>query len=107
MSWAGDLPQRGEHASLLEESDGRALRSGLVVLKPGADCGWHSSEDHEELILCLAGAGELAAEDAGPMPLSAGQYAYNPPHTRHCVFNTGEEPMRYVYVAVPTRLVGM
>ena len=30
-------------------------------------------------------------------------YAYNPPHTRHNVFNTWTEPMRYIYVVAPVR----
>lgn len=96
-----ELPAGPEYARLLAPPDSAGLRSGLVTLRPGEDCGWHSTEDHEEMIICLAGAGELRTSPRGRRALAAGQYAYNPPHTRHCVFNTGQENLRYIYVVAP------
>jgi mannose-6-phosphate isomerase-like protein (cupin superfamily) len=77
------------------------MRSGLMVLAPGKDCGWHSTGNYEELLICLEGAGEIETEGAGRQALAAGCYAYNPPHTRHCVFNTSDKPLRYIYVVAP------
>ncbi len=97
------LPEAQEHAPLLDASESVAMRSGLGTLQPGEDCGWHSTENHEEMVICLAGEGHIESEGTGRQRLAAGQYAYNPPHTRHNVFNTGSQPMRYIYIvaAVP------
>jgi quercetin dioxygenase-like cupin family protein len=95
------LPDSNEYVRLLSKDDTVGLRSGLQTLQPGQDCGWHTTENYEEMIICLAGAGELAAEDGTRRPLAAGHYAYNPPQTRHNVFNTGTEPLRYIYVVAP------
>ena len=96
------LPDTQEPARLLSKEDTVGMRSGLMILQPGKDCGWHSTENYEEMIICLAGAGEVASEDGLRRPLAAGQYAYNPPQSRHNVFNTGTEVMRYIYVVTPT-----
>ena len=96
------LPNTQEPARLLSKEDTVGMRSGLMILQPGQDCGWHSTENYEEMIICLAGAGEVASEDGPRRPLAAGQYAYNPPQSRHNVFNTGSEVMRYIYVVAPT-----
>lgn len=95
------LPEVQEPTRLLGKEDTVSMRSGLVILQPGQDCGWHSTENYEELIICLEGSGELASEGAARRPLAAGQYAYNPPQTRHNVFNTGTAAMRYIYVVSP------
>ena len=76
------------------------MRSGLVTLEPGAECGEHSTESHEELIVCLAGAGEIDAAGR-TTPLAAGHMAYNPPNTLHNVRNSGTTPMRYLFVVAP------
>jgi quercetin dioxygenase-like cupin family protein len=95
------LPNTPEPARLLSKDDAVGMRSGLMILQPGQDCGWHSTDNYEELIICLAGAGELASEESPRHALAAGQYAYNPPRSRHNVFNTGAEVMRYIYVVAP------
>lgn len=95
------MPEGQEPARLLGKDDAVGMRSGLQVLPLGKDCGWHSTENYEELIICLAGSGELASEDGTRQPLKAGQYAYNPPQTRHNVLNTGTDVLRYVYVVAP------
>lgn len=92
------LPDAGAYAPLLNPpTDSSALRAGLVMLSPGAECGEHTTGSHEELIICLDGDGELYAEGLGTARLAAGYVAYNPPHTRHNVRNTGTAPLRYVF----------
>ena len=98
VSWVRDLPDTTEYVRLLGAPDSLALHSGLVTLRPGEDCGWHSTENYEEMIIVLEGAGHLESEGIGRRPLGAGQYGYNGPHTRHCVFNTSDRPMRYIYI---------
>jgi quercetin dioxygenase-like cupin family protein len=100
-SFVRPLPGTAGYVQLLGKADAVSMRAGLVTLSPGKDCGWHSSEEYEEFILCLDGAGELRGESTAALPLAAGNYAYNPPHTRHCVFNTGPAVMRYFYVVAP------
>jgi quercetin dioxygenase-like cupin family protein len=87
---------------ILDQKRNLKLHSGLVTLKPGESVGAHTTGDHEELIIVLAGSGELEAEGLGRAKIAAGQIAYNPPHTQHDVINTGIEPLRYIYVVTKT-----
>ena len=79
------------------------LRSGYVVLAPGTAVGPHSTEQYEELIVVLGGAGELRLTNQPPLALREGTVAYSPPHTEHDVMNTGTVPLRYLYVVAPAR----
>ena len=97
------LPGTQEYVRLLAKPESVSMHSGLVTLQPGEDCGWHSTENYEEMIVCLTGAGEVETEGGGRRALTVGQYAYNPPHLRHCVFNTGTQAMRYIYIVAPAR----
>lgn len=97
------LPAGEQYTRLLAPPESVGMRSGLMVLAPGKDCGWHSTEHYEELLICLEGTGELETEGGGRRPIAAGYYAYNPPRTRHCVFNTGSVPLRYIYVVAPAK----
>jgi mannose-6-phosphate isomerase-like protein (cupin superfamily) len=74
------------------------MRSGLVVLNPGESVGRHSTEGYEEVLVVLAGAGEMRFTSHDSLPLEAPCAAYCPPRTEHDVTNTGTAPLRYVYV---------
>lgn len=90
------------YLSLLKEGKSVKLRSGYVCLQPGASVGEHSTENYEELLIVLSGAGEV--ETGGEherRPITANQVAYNPPQTTHNVHNTGAEPLRYIYIVTP------
>jgi quercetin dioxygenase-like cupin family protein len=89
---------KSDYFEILGKSEAHALRSGLVILEPGKDVGEHSTENYEELIIVLDGHGELEVESAGRIPIKKGQIAYNPPQTKHNVFNTSSDPLRYIYV---------
>jgi quercetin dioxygenase-like cupin family protein len=94
-----DLPlDKEDYFELLNESNAVKMRSGMVTLQPGKDCGSHSTEDHEELIVVLEGCGEVETEGADKREIRKGQVAYNPPQTDHNVRNTGTELLRYIYV---------
>jgi mannose-6-phosphate isomerase-like protein (cupin superfamily) len=86
--------------------DSVTMRSGLVVLAPGESVGRHNTESYEEVLVVLAGSGELRFPDDGhagtpsypAVPLQANVVAYCPPQTEHDVTNTGSEPLRYLFI---------
>ncbi len=79
------------------------MRSGMVVLPPGASVGRHDTGAHEEQLLILEGEGELRVEGSEPLPIAAGVAAYCPPHSLHDVVNTGSKALRYIYVVADAR----
>jgi mannose-6-phosphate isomerase-like protein (cupin superfamily) len=97
-----ELETGGElHLPLLTEENARRMRAGMVTLGPGEECGRHSTEDHEELLIILEGQGEAELEGHGGFALEAGHVAYIPPGTFHNVHQRGDGPLRYVYVVAP------
>ena len=79
------------------------MRSGVVVLDPGAAVGRHSTGPREEFIVVLEGRGEVVVEDEAPLAVAAGMGAYVPPERHHDVVNAGQGPLRYVYVVAAAR----
>lgn len=80
----------------------RGMRSGRVYLKPGDSCGEHSTEAHEEQLVFLAGQGTgYWGPDKQPIELGVGKIVYIPPFTRHNIFNSGNEPLVYIYCVAP------
>ena len=97
-----NLEKTNEYQPLLQ---GRwrtsAMRAGRVFLLPGQDCGQHSTNSHEELLVFLAGEGELIVEKDTPFQVGVGRISYIPPETTHNVRNTGDEPLIYIYCVAP------
>lgn len=91
-------PGGNEYFEILGNASAVKMRSGMVTLMPGKDVGLHSTENYEELIIVLSGEGEIETNANGRKKVKAGELAYNPPNTRHNVFNSGKAPMRYIYV---------
>ena len=87
-----------EFFRILNSTESVFMKSGLVTLMAGEECESHNTDDREELIIVLEGRGEIEAEGNGKKGISKGLVAYNPPHVQHNVRNTGDEPMRYIYV---------
>ncbi|HEY5159268.1 MAG TPA: cupin domain-containing protein [Anaerolineales bacterium] len=75
-----------------------SMRSGCVMLMPGESVGLHSTGDNEEMVVTLSGSGELCRPGMDSLPLHCGCVLYNPPHTPHDVVNTGEQPLRYIFI---------
>jgi len=97
-----DLNQEPENQRLLAgEPQTRGMRSGKVYLAPGQACGRHSTKDREELLVFLAGKGELIIDEKGGFQVGLGKVAYIPRQTGHDVKNTGTEPLVYVYCVAP------
>lgn len=76
----------------------RSIKSGLVTLSPGKSIGLHSTQSNEEVIVPLAGCGQLRLADHEPIDLSTGLIAYVPPQTEHDVINTGTVDLRYIFI---------
>lgn len=88
-----------DYRRLLDESNTVNYHSGCVTLPPGASVGEHSTKDHEEVIVFLAGEAEIHAESlAEPLLVLAPTVSYMPPRTRHNVVNCGRSPLRYIYI---------
>lgn len=98
-----ELEGKPEYQKLL---DGRpqtcGMRSGRVYLEAGRSCGQHSTKDHEELLVFLAGKGVVHIGGAADLEVGRGKVAYIPPRTLHDVENTGTEPLAYIYCVAPT-----
>jgi mannose-6-phosphate isomerase-like protein (cupin superfamily) len=77
------------------------MRSGRVHLEPGESCGQHSTKQHEELLVFLAGQGQVLIEGSRPQAVGEGRACYIPPNTVHDVKNSGTTPLRYVYCVAP------
>ena len=80
------------------------MRSGRVYLKAGEECGRHSTEAHEELLVFLSGKGTaLIGEEKTAVDVGQGKVYYIPPNTVHNIKNTGMEPLVYVYCVAPIK----
>jgi quercetin dioxygenase-like cupin family protein len=102
-----DLNDSREYQRLLDgEPQTYGMRSGKVYLAPGQRCGQHSTEDHEEMLVFLAGQGELLIGEEDRFLVGQGKISYIPPNTVHDVKNAGTEPLIYVYCVVPVGGLG-
>ena len=80
------------------------MRSGRVYLPPDEACGWHSTDDHEEMLVFLSGQGQaLVGEEETPHPVGEGKVLYVPPHTVHNIKNNVSEPLVYIYCVAPVK----
>jgi mannose-6-phosphate isomerase-like protein (cupin superfamily) len=75
-----------------------SMRSGYVILPPGESIGMHSTGDNEEMLIPLSGTGELLVPGNENLGIHSGCVLYNPPHTQHDVLNTGNQPLKYIFI---------
>jgi mannose-6-phosphate isomerase-like protein (cupin superfamily) len=76
------------------------MKSGRVQLKPGAECGEHSTKGNEEQLVFLKGEGTATIADE-TMQVGKGKIVYIPPETVHNIKNTGSEPLVYIFCVAP------
>ena len=89
-----------EYQRLLKRGDDTvSMHSGLVTLEPGKSVGMHSTKDCEEMIIVLKGSGEMRFNNAEMLKMEENYILYCPPATEHDVKNTGEKPLKYIYIA--------
>jgi len=102
-----DLLDNGRYQSLLRgEPKTFGMRSGRVFLKPGEDCGQHSTGQREELLVFLSGNGQADIEGK-LLDVGAGKIAYIPPRTVHNIKNNSDtEALSYIYCVGPVGQTG-
>lgn len=111
-----DLQDSPEYQHLLgRKPKTYGMHSGKVYLKPGQECGQHSTEANEEMLVFLSGRGKVIETrislsgkyksiiKSKDIALNAGQggICYIPPHTLHNIRNTGIKPLVYIYCVAP------
>jgi mannose-6-phosphate isomerase-like protein (cupin superfamily) len=79
------------------------MRSGSIVLFPSKNVGKHTTGNNEEVLVVFSGTGEMRLADGTILNLKPYAILYCPPDVEHDVFNTGSEPLRYVYVVARAR----
>jgi mannose-6-phosphate isomerase-like protein (cupin superfamily) len=81
-----------------------SMRSGLMLLTSGKSVGKHSTENFEELIIILEGMGQVQITGQMPLEVKSGVAVYIPPETEHNVVNTGNAPLRYIYIVAEAKV---
>ncbi len=79
----------------------QGMRAGRMFLLPGQSCGHHSTGSNEEMLVFLAGEGEVIIEKGISLQVGAGRISYIPSETTHNVRNTGDDPLIYIYCVAP------
>jgi mannose-6-phosphate isomerase-like protein (cupin superfamily) len=99
------LNQQSEYQPLLNgQPDTCGMRSGRVYLKPGEECGTHSTKANEEMLTFLEGKGvALIGEEKAANEVEKGNIVYIPPYTVHNIKNIGTEPLVYIYCVAPVK----
>jgi mannose-6-phosphate isomerase-like protein (cupin superfamily) len=96
-----DLNDSQDYQPLLQGSPQTCgMRAGRVFLKPGQECGIHSTKAHEETLVFLAGRGQAKIREQ-TVEVGAGKIAYIPPHTEHNIMNNTDKPLVYIYCVAP------
>ena len=99
-----DSNEETKHLKILSgPPESVTMRSGMVVLPPESSVGLHSTENYEELIIILEGQATISVKGRTPVKVESGNAFYCPPDTEHDVFNSGTEPLRYIYIVAEVR----
>jgi mannose-6-phosphate isomerase-like protein (cupin superfamily) len=91
-----ELADSTEYQSLLKPPKTHCLHAGRVYLKPGNDCGQHTTGINEEMLVFLAGKGQAFIGDK-TFPVGKGKITYIPPQTIHNIKNNSNEPLIYIF----------
>jgi mannose-6-phosphate isomerase-like protein (cupin superfamily) len=95
-----DVPEYQPLLTGMPQTSG--MRSGRVYLKPGEECGQHSTKAHEETLVFLSGKGTaLIGEKEDSFEIGQGKICYIPPNTLHNIKNTSDLPLVYIYCVAP------
>lgn len=78
------------------------MKVGRVHLEAGKSCGEHTTRENEEVLVFLAGRGELLiGRQREVFEIGVGKVAFIRPETIHDVQNTGSEPLIYIFCVSP------
>ena len=95
-----ELVDSTEYQSLFKPPKTYGFHSGRVYLKPGSDCGQHTTGINEEMLIFLSGNGQAIIGDK-TFPVSKGKITYIPPQTIHNIKNTSDKPLIYIFCVAP------
>lgn len=101
-----DLVDNGEYQSLMKPPKTHSIHSGRVYLKPGEECGQHSTHEREEMLIFLSGKGQAFIGDNKGLEVGQGKILYIPPQTPHNIKNTSDKPLSYIFCVVPVTAGG-
>ena len=96
-----ELADNTEYQSLLKPPKTHNLHSGRVYLKPGSDCGQHTTGSNEEMLVFLAGQGQATVGEK-TFAVGKGKIVYIPPQTAHNIINNSNEPIVYIFCVAST-----
>lgn len=91
-----ELSNTAEYQSLLKYPKTHNLHAGRVYLKPGTDCGEHSTGENEEMLVFLSGKGQAIIGNK-TFDVGKGKITYIPPQTIHNIKNNSNEPLVYIF----------
>jgi len=95
------IPSRTSKLLISEISVGATgFSMGQNVTDVGSRIPEHAHEDTEEGMYLISGQGRLIT-DEGEQDLVPGMAIYMPPGVKHSIVNTGDEPMKLVWVYSP------
>lgn len=83
---------------LLALGETKRIKSGLVILQPGEEVGYHITDNREEVILLLEGKAEIELEDKDNQIIDSDHLVYIPANKKHNVRNKSDKILRYVYM---------
>lgn len=91
-----------EYQRLMQVPQTLGMKVGRVFLGPGDECGKHSTEAREEVLVFLQGKGQ-AVLGKDRLLVGKGKVTYIPPHTEHNIVNTGSDPLVYIFCVTPVK----
>jgi len=95
------MPSRTSKLLLSEISVGsKGFSMGQNVTDVGSRIPEHAHESSEEGMYLISGQGRLIT-DEGEQDLRPGMAIFMPPGVKHSIVNTGDEPMKLVWVYCP------
>ena len=86
-----------QSGTLIKPPQSKQIKTGLVILAPGEDVGWHITKNREEIIVVLKGRGTVECQGQRKN-INQGDFIYIEAEKEHNVFNTGKEELHYLYL---------
>lgn len=83
--------------TLVKPPQTKQIKTGLIVLAPGEDVGWHITKKREEIIIILKGRAVVECQGQ-KRNVVEGDFIYIEAEKEHNVFNKGKEELRYLYL---------
>ena len=84
--------------SLLTLEETNKIKTGLVILQPGEEVGYHVTDNREEVILILEGEAVVELEGENEQVVKKDYLVYIPTNKEHNVRNKSDRLLRYIYL---------